>query len=105
MKRGCFRAAVDSLRKHTPDNFDAISRHLNQKRCDPESTIRINELKALNNLRPSVGLDSLFRVNRRLENAELPIDAKYPIILPGRHALTLLIVLDAHKNVWHAGPS
>ena len=49
---------------------------LMKKRCDPESTRRINELKTLRNLRPCVGQDSLFRIDGRLENAELPIDAK-----------------------------
>ena len=57
----CFGAAVNSLRKGTPDNFDAVLRLLNEKRRNPESTIRINELKMLKNLRPCVGLDSLFR--------------------------------------------
>ena len=101
----CFGAAVDSLRRGSPDGFDAILRRLNEKRCDLESTRRINELKTLRNLRPCVGQDSLFRIDGRLENAELPIDAKHPIILPGRHALTRLIVLDAHENAGHAGPS
>ena len=88
VQRRCFGTAVDSLRKVTPNDFDAILRRLNEKRCDPKSTRRINELKTLKNLRPCIGLDSLFRVDGRLENAELPIDAKYPIILPGGHALT-----------------
>ena len=101
----CFGAAVDSLRKGTPDDFDAILRRLDEKRCDPESTRRITELKTLKSLRPCVGLDSLIRVDGRLENVELPIDAKHPIILPGRYALTHLIVLDAHENTGHAGPS
>ena len=98
----CLGTAVDSLHKGTPDEFDAILRRLNEKRCDPESTRRINKLKMLKNLRPCIGLDSLFCADWRLENAELPTDAKHPLILPGRHAL---IVLDADKNVGHAGPS
>ena len=59
----------------------------------------------LQNLRPCAGSDLLFRVDGRLENAELSVDSKHPIILPGRHALTRLIVLDEHSNAGHAKPS
>ena len=101
----CFGAAVDSLPRGSPDDFDLILQHLNKKHCDPESTRRINGLETLKSLRPCVGLDSLFHVDGRLENAELLIDAKHPVILLGRHAMTRLIVLDAHKNLGHDGPS
>ena len=58
----------------------------------------------MRNLRPCVGSDSLLRVEGRLENAALPVNAKHPVILPGRHALTRLIVLNAHELTGHAGP-
>ena len=35
----------------------------------------------------------------------LPTDTKHPIILPGRNALTRLIVLFEHSSAGHAGPS
>ena len=89
-----------------PDDFDAILKRLKEKSNDNEKfTRRINELKMLWNLRPCVGSDLLFRVDGRLENADLPVDSKHPIILPGRHALTRLVVLDKHSNAGHAGPS
>ena len=47
----------------------------------------------------------LLRVDGRLENAELPTDTKHPLILPGRHPLTRLIILFEHVNCGHAGPS
>jgi len=47
----------------------------------------------------------MLRVDGRLENAELPVDSKHPLILPGRHALTRLIVLNEHGLADHAGPS
>ena len=40
----------------------------------------------------------------RLDNASLPVDTKHPIILPGRHALTRLVVLNEHADAGHAGP-
>ena len=64
-----------------------------------------NELKSLRNSRPCVGHSMLLRVDGRLENADLPIDMNHPIILPGRHPLTRLIILDEHSKCGHAGPS
>ena len=52
-----------------------------------------------------MGTDSIFRVEGRLENAELLLDCKHPIILPGSHALTRLIVLHEPVLAGHAGLS
>ena len=49
--------------------------------------------------------DSVLRIEGRLENADLPLDTKHPIILPSRHALTSLIILHEHCNLGHAGPA
>ena len=38
----------------------------------------------------------MLRVDERLENAELPVETKYPLILPSKHPLTRLIVLHEH---------
>ena len=99
-----FGAAVESLKKESPDQFESIIERLRSKAKDPDSTRRLNELKTLRNLRPCVGSDSLLRVEGRLENAALPVNAKHPVILTGRHALTRLIVLNAHELTGHAGP-
>ena len=65
-----------------------------------------NELKTLRNLRPCVGQDVLLRIdNGRLENVDLPTDAKYPLMLPARHALTRLTVFAELAKVGHAGLS
>ena len=37
----------------------------------------------------------------RLENSDLDIESKYPIILPKEHKLAQLIVLDCHEKVHH----
>ena len=101
----CFGAAIKTLRQGSPDDFEAILRRFGKKPGNTESTRRINELKTLRNLRPCVDSDSMFRVECRLENAELPIDTGHPLIFPGRHALTRLIVLCEHSDSGHAGPS
>ena len=66
---------------------------------------RISELRTLRNLRPCVDDDSMLRVDGRLENAELPVETKHPLILPSKHPLTRLVVLHEHKKAKHAGPS
>ena len=51
-----------------------------------------------------MGSGNLLRVEGRLVNASLPVNTKHPIILPGRHPLTRLIVLNAHERAGHGGP-
>ena len=66
---------------------------------------RLAELKSLRNLRPCVDDELILRIDGRLENAEFSVDAKHPMILPNRHPLTRLIVLDKHAESGHAKPS
>ena len=46
----------------------------------------------------------MLRVEGRLENANLPTDTKYPLILPSKHPLTRLIIFDEHAKAGQAGP-
>ena len=101
----CFGAAIDALRRGSPDDFEAVLKRLYKQPGNIENTRGINELKTLRNLRPCVDSELLFRVRGRLENAELPSDTRHPLILPGRHALTPLIVFHEHSDSGHAGPS
>ena len=100
-----FGAAIDVLSKGSPDDFETfLKRRVNNVNSHNEKR-QVNELKTLRNLRTCVGNDMLLRVDCRLENAELPTDTKHPLILPGRHPLTRLIILFEHVNCEHAGPS
>ena len=101
----CFGAAVRILKRDSADGFDAILKRINQNANNAADMKRVSELKTLQNVRPCVGTDSIFRVEGRLENAEFPLDCKHPIILPGSHALTHQIVLHEHVLTGHAGPS
>ena len=87
-----FGAAIELLSKESPDEFEAILKRLGSKTNDPEYKRRLKELKTLRNLRPCVDLDNCLRIEGRLENADLPLDSKHSLILPGRHPLTRLIV-------------
>ena len=45
----------------------------------------------------------IWRCRGRLENADIPYAAKYPILLPREHPLTTLVVQEAHVRVYHGG--
>ena len=66
---------------------------------------KLNELKTLSNLRPCLDSESMFRVEGRLLNSELPIDTRQLFIIPSSHALTRLIILHEHVQAGHAGPA
>ena len=100
-----FGAAIDLLKNESPDAFESILKKLSAKTTRTEEMRRLAELKSLRNLRPCVDDELILRIDGRLENAELPVDAKHPMILPNRHPLTRLIVLDKHAESGHAGPS
>ena len=44
-------------------------------------------------------------IDGRLENVELSLATRHLLILPGKHALTRLIVLHEHVEAGHAGLS
>ena len=100
-----FGAAVKLLKEKSPDAFELILKKLNKKAVSAEDFRRIAELKTLRRLRPCVDSDSLLRIDGRLENAKLPVQAKHPLIPPSRHALTRLIILFEHVEAGHAGPA
>jgi len=47
--------------------------------------------------------DGILKCYGRLSNAEIPEDAKEPILLPKYHPLTELIILRAHERTLHGG--
>ena len=96
---------MDCLKNNSPDEFDSFLKRMSEKAVDVDDLRRISELKTLRPLRPCIDVGSILRVEGRLENAELSLDTKHPIILPSRHALTRLIVLHEHIKAAHAGPS
>ena len=104
VQRVRFEAVVDLLKNNSPDVFDSIIKKLSDKAANTEDMNRISELKALKNWRPCVDTEDMFRIDGRLQNAALAVDAKHPLILPGKHALTRLVVLHEHVKAGHMGP-
>ena len=51
-----------------------------------------------------VQVNGILQVGGRLQNSSLSDSAKHPIILPSKHHVTKLIILDIHKKEGHVGP-
>ena len=58
----------------------------------------------LRTLKPFLDDSGTLRVGGRLQLALLPYQEKHPIILPGRHAVTTMLIRHAHLNTLHGGP-
>lgn len=59
----------------------------------------VDKRSKLINLNPFIGEGGLLRVR----NASVGSDKKYPIILPKRHHITKLIIIQEHERQLHAG--
>jgi hypothetical protein len=57
------------------------------------------------NINPFLDNNGIIRVGGRLINAHINYDQKFPIVLPSKHHITKLIILDQHQKELHAGPS
>ena len=101
----CFEAAIEFLSQDSADAFESILKQLNPEAKDPESLRRLNELKALHNLRSCADLENLLWIEGCFENGSaLPVYTKHSIILPGGHRLTGLVVLSNHPSAGRSGP-
>ena len=72
-----------------------ISEQLRDEKSNP-----IESKKTKANLRTYLD-DGVMRCRGRLGNSELPYDSKYPIYIPKRSRLAILIITEAHENVFH----
>ena len=54
-------------------------------------------------LSPFLDDNGLIRVGGRLEKAQIPYEEKHPILLPGRHHISLLLARHFHEKVFHQG--
>ena len=56
-------------------------------------------------LHPVLDIHGLLRVGGRCEHSSLPYSHRHPVILPGSHAVTKLIIQTEHLRLLHAGPT
>ena len=61
------------------------------------------KVKGLNDLAPFTDKDSLIRVGGRLKQSNLFTRMKHPLLLPGKHPVTDLIIKHYHNAVSHQG--
>ena len=54
-------------------------------------------------LHPFLDDQGLLRVGGRLSQSEHPYDKCPPMILPGKHEVTRMIIEQTHKDLLHAG--
>ncbi len=77
----------------------AFAEELLQKRSELPSRSRLLALH------PVLDAYGLIRVGGRTEHSGLPYSRRHPMILPGSHALTKLIIQTEHLRLLHAGPT
>ena len=56
-----------------------------------------------NQLNPTIQKNGIIRLSGRMVNAELPEEAKLPILLPRTEHFTKLLITDIHKKIFHSG--
>ncbi|XP_045541438.1 uncharacterized protein LOC123722924 [Papilio machaon] len=66
---------------------------------------RVKEKSKLKCLCPFIDKDGILRVSGRIENAQVEMSAKHPIILPRTHHFTNLVIDEAHQKTLHGGPT
>lgn len=64
---------------------------------------RLSKESKITNLDPFMDDHGLLRVGGRLRNARLPADERHPVIIPGKHHISLLLVRHFHKQTKHQG--
>lgn len=64
---------------------------------------RLSKESKITNLDPFIDEHGLLRVGGRLRNARLPADERHPVIIPGKHHISLLLVRHFHKQTKHQG--
>ena len=54
-------------------------------------------------LRPFLGREGMLRVGGRLQHSTLEYQAKHQLLLPSKHHVTKLLIMDVHESVGHLG--
>ena len=56
-------------------------------------------------LHPFLDLSGLLRVGGRGRNAQMSFSLIHPVILPGKHPITSLLISSEHRRLMHVGPT
>ena len=66
---------------------------------------QLNEKLRRSQRNPKIQQDGIIRLHGRFVNADLPEDAKLPILLPRQEHLSKLLIQDIHHKIHHCGVS
>lgn len=64
----------------------------------------VNKKSSIVSLNPFIDQDGIIRVGGRIQQSELPTEQKHSIILPNKHKVTRLLIMQEHLKNLHAGP-
>jgi hypothetical protein len=64
---------------------------------------QIHKSSNLLSLNPFLDNDNILRVGGRIRHSNVNLDQKHPIVIPGSHHVTKLIIEQEHKRLMHAG--
>jgi len=78
--------------KYFKEEIHSLTKHYSVKQCSP-----------ILRLSPFLDENRILRVGGRLEASNLPYTAKHPILLPGHHPFSHLIIKHEHERHLHAG--
>ena len=63
----------------------------------------IGSLGSIYKLRPHPDPEGMLRVGGRLQNSPLDYQSKHQLLLPHKHHVTKLLIMDVHESVGHLG--
>ena len=66
---------------------------------------QLNKKQRQSQLNPKIHQDRIIRLHGRFINADLPEDAKLPILLPRQEHFSKLLIQDIHHKIHHCGVS
>ena len=74
-------------------------------RGEPEKRAlkNIGSFGSVYKLRPYLDREGMLRVGGRLENSTLAYQSKHQLLLPPKHPVTKLLIMDVHESVGHLG--
>ena len=102
-----FKLIASKTGKPMPDPIKFwIKLQQNEHFPDISKTLKegsVSKDKLIKNLGLFVDNDQIIRCRGRISNAELPYEAKHPILLPKKGQITKLIIKEAHKLTLHGG--
>ncbi|XP_053686708.1 uncharacterized protein LOC128736255 [Sabethes cyaneus] len=76
---------------------------LKHNRAFPEDPLSIPSASPLYRLSPFIDEDGVIRMDSRITAAPMiPVEVKYPILLPKKHAAVILLVGEYHRRFLHA---